>query len=89
MNDYINGLTNSVMSQLLFIKKLSHDIALKIKTKYTSFIFLLPLLKCIYVNPFLVVLFTLFIGHRRTTAWRICALLPKTPLVTFPCLENT
>jgi hypothetical protein len=62
MNDYINGLTNGVTSQLLFIKKISHELALKIKTKYTGLIFLLPLLKCIYVNPFIVVLFTLFIG---------------------------
>lgn len=62
MNEYINGLTNNVSSQLLFIKKLSHDFALKIKTQYPAFICLLPLLKCIYVNPFLVVLFTLFIG---------------------------
>lgn len=62
MNDYINGSTNSVTSQLLFIKKTSHDAALKIKKEYPSLVFLLPLLKCIYVNPFLVVLFTLFVG---------------------------
>ena len=62
MNEYINGLTNGITSQLLIIKKLSHDIAVKIKTQYTSFVFLLPLLKYVYINPFLVVLSTLFVG---------------------------
>jgi hypothetical protein len=62
MSEYINNLSTSFTSHLLVIKKLSHEMALQIKNKYTNFAFLLPLLKCIYVNPFTVVAFTLLLG---------------------------
>lgn len=62
MSEYINDLSSSFTTNLTLIKKISHDLALKIKNEYTNFAFLLPLLKYVYVNPFLVVLFTLLIG---------------------------
>lgn len=62
MNEYANDLSSSFTKQLLLIKKLSHEFALKIKTDYTSFVFLLPILKYIYVNPFTVVIVALSLG---------------------------
>lgn len=62
MSEYVNGISSSFTSQLLLIKKISHDLALKIKNDYTSFAFLLPILKYVYINPFAVVIVVLMLG---------------------------